>query len=126
MPRLLSTGFKTSTEFYPKYRSLGRNLATRENYQVAFFRSSRLRKEKNRSIPVPDPDLEIRGGPGLQKIFCRPFGPQLGLKIRETRTPHPPLDPPLNTEEKSKTPLIFSIPWNFTFHVICCCCCTFY
>ena len=28
------------------------------------------------------PDPEIRGGPGLQKNFFRPFGPQFGLKIR--------------------------------------------
>ena len=27
-------------------------------------------------------DPEIRRGPGLQKIFCWPFGPQFGLKIR--------------------------------------------
>ena len=30
-----------------------------------------------------DPDLQIRGGPGLQKkFFFRPSGPQFGLKIR--------------------------------------------
>ena len=42
-----------------------------------------------------DPDLEIRGGPGLQKKI---FGPQFGLKIRDggTGPPRaPPLDPPL-------------------------------
>ena len=27
-------------------------------------------------------DPEIRGGPGLQKNFFRPFGPHFGLKIR--------------------------------------------
>ena len=37
------------------------------------------------------PDHEIRGWPGLKKIFFRPFGPHFGLKIREP----PPLDPPL-------------------------------
>ena len=33
---------------------------------------------------MADPDLHIwgRGGSGLQKIFFRPFGPQLGRKIR--------------------------------------------
>jgi len=31
---------------------------------------------------VADPDLEIRGGGGLQKNFFRPFGPQFGLKIK--------------------------------------------
>ena len=29
-----------------------------------------------------NPDPEITGGPGLQKIFFRPFGPHFGLKIR--------------------------------------------
>ena len=28
------------------------------------------------------PYPEMRGGPGLKKISCRPFGPQLGLKIK--------------------------------------------
>ena len=48
----------------------------------------------------PDPDLEIRKGwggggePSLPKKFCRPFGPQFGLKIRgEGRGPWAP---PLN------------------------------
>ena len=47
-----------------------------------------------RNQPVADPDLqiggrggghpdpEIRGKPGLKKIFFRPYGPQFGLKIR--------------------------------------------
>ena len=35
-------------------------------------------------------------GAVLKKIFFRPFGPQLGLKIRGGRAPRaPPLDPPL-------------------------------
>ena len=60
---------------------------------------------------MPVPDLEIRGGgwssrpldkgegPVSKKTFFRPFGPQVGLKIRwggggpGPRTP--PLDPPL-------------------------------
>ena len=55
---------------------------------------------------MPDPDLEIRGwgagGPGLQKNFFGPFGPQFGLIIRRRSAPrHPPpphpLDPPLNS-----------------------------
>ena len=30
----------------------------------------------------PDPEIpEIRGWPGLQKIFFRPFGPQFGLRM---------------------------------------------
>ena len=28
------------------------------------------------------PDPEIRGGPGLQKNFFRPFGPHFGRRIR--------------------------------------------
>ena len=61
------------------------------------------------ALAVPDPDLEIRKGaggssrpldkggggePSLPKKFCRPFGPQFGLKIRgEGRGPWaPPLD----------------------------------
>ena len=40
------------------------------------------------------PDPEIRGGGRAlkKKKFFRPFGPQIGLKIREGRAP--PLDPP--------------------------------
>ena len=38
------------------------------------------------------PDPEIRGMPGLKKIFFRPFASQFGLKIRGRP---PPLDPPL-------------------------------
>ena len=64
------------------------------------------------ALAVPSPDLEIREGggrssrpldkgggePSLPKKFCRPFGPQFGLKIRgEGRGPRaPPLDPPLS------------------------------
>ena len=36
------------------------------------------------------PDPGIKGGDGLKTNFFRPFGPQLGLKIRGD----PPLDPP--------------------------------
>ena len=53
--------------------------------------------------PVADPDHKIRGEPGhpdceirgggLKKKFFLPFGPQIGLKIRDGRAP--PLDPPL-------------------------------
>ena len=32
---------------------------------------------------MADPDLQIREGPGLQKYFFRPFGPQFGLKISD-------------------------------------------
>ena len=28
------------------------------------------------------PDPEIREEPGLNKKFCRPFGPKFGLKVR--------------------------------------------
>ena len=46
---------------------------------------------------VPDPDLEIRGGPVIQtggggslpKKFFRPFGSQLGLKISGDLGPSP-------------------------------------
>ena len=38
------------------------------------------------------PDPEIRGGVSKKKFFL-PFGPQIGLKIRDGRAP--PLDPPL-------------------------------
>ena len=52
---------------------------------------------------VPDADLEIRGGggggaviqtfrkggPGLQRNFFWPFGPQFGLKIRGPPLPSP-------------------------------------
>ena len=31
---------------------------------------------------MTDPDLEKRGGGGVQKTFFRPFEPQFGLKIR--------------------------------------------
>ena len=41
------------------------------------------------------PDPEIRGMPGLQKIFFRPFASQFGLKIRGRAPRAPPLDPPL-------------------------------
>ena len=41
------------------------------------------------------PDPEIRGMPGLKKIFFRPFAPQFGLKIRGAGPRAPPLDPPL-------------------------------
>ena len=47
---------------------------------------------------MPDPDLEIRGwgagGPGLQKNFFGPFGPQFGLIIRRRSAPRPPPPPP--------------------------------
>ena len=53
--------------------------------------------------PVADPDFKIRGEPGhpdpeirggvSKKKFFLPFGPQIGLKIRDGRAP--PLDPPL-------------------------------
>ena len=39
------------------------------------------------------PYPEMRGGPGLKKISCRPFGPQLGLKIKGGGWA--PLDPAL-------------------------------
>jgi len=62
---------------------------------------------------VPDPDLEIRGaviqtlrkarGPGLQKIFFRPLGPQFGLKISG---PGPPAPSPRSATEKC-------LPYNF-------------
>ena len=51
-------------------------------------------------LPVPNPDIEIREGPGLSQKCFRPFGPQFGPKIRgggEAATPAPPLDPPLIT-----------------------------
>ena len=80
---------------------------------------------------MPVPDLEIRGGgwsprpldkgegPVSKKNFFRPFGPQVGLKIRwgggggpGPRTP--PLDPPLIYPHvrESKTVLVsrFKIP----------------
>ena len=47
-----------------------------------------------REQTVPDPDLQIRGGPGLQKKFFWPFRPQFSLKIRGGQGA-PPLDPPL-------------------------------
>ena len=67
-----------------------------------------------RNQPVADPDLqiggrggghpdpEIRGKPGLKKIFFRPYGPQFGLKIRGGGggggpPGAPPLDLPLET-----------------------------
>ena len=37
------------------------------------------------------PEPEIRGGPGLQKRFFRPFGPHFGLKIRGWPWPPGPL-----------------------------------
>ena len=36
----------------------------------------------SRERTVPDPDFQIRGGPGLQKKFFWPFRPQVSLKIR--------------------------------------------
>ena len=36
---------------------------------------------KTGESPVADPDFHMRGS-GLKKIFCRPFGPHFGLKIR--------------------------------------------
>ena len=41
------------------------------------------------------PDHEIRGWPGLKKIFFWPFGPHFGLKIRGGGPPGPSLDPPV-------------------------------
>ena len=35
------------------------------------------------------PDHEIRGWPGLKKIFFGPFGPHFGLKIRGGGPPGP-------------------------------------
>ena len=63
---------------------------------------------------VADSDLQIRGGergshqtlrkggPGLQKNFLEPFGPQFGLKIRGGgwAPQAPPLDPPLPSNSK--------------------------
>ena len=50
----------------------------------------------SRGRTVPDPDLQIRGGPGLQKKFFWPFRPQVSLKIRGGGGQGvPPLDPPL-------------------------------
>ena len=51
----------------------------------------------SRERTVPDPDLQIRGGPGLQKKFFWPFRPQVSLKIRGGGGGQgvPPLDPPL-------------------------------
>ena len=33
-------------------------------------------------LPVPNPDIEIREGPGLPQKCFRPLGPQFGVKIR--------------------------------------------
>ena len=45
-----------------------------------------------------DPDLQIRGGGGLKKIFFRPFGPHLGPKIKGKPGPRARhLDPPLKS-----------------------------
>jgi len=41
---------------------------------------------------VADPDLQIKGGPGLKKIFFQHFEPQFGPKIKGA---WPPVDPPL-------------------------------
>ena len=46
--------------------------------------------------PVP----EIRGGSGLKKMFFRPFGPQLGPKIRESG--------PLGPSPESATAICFN------------------
>ena len=51
----------------------------------------------------PDPEIKGVGGgePGLPKNCFRPFGPQFGLKIRGGGgPPAPPLDPPLQENEK--------------------------
>ena len=48
-----------------------------------------------------DPDLEIRGETRSQKKKFRPFGPQIGLKIRGGGPPTPPLDQPLLTHTTS-------------------------
>ena len=57
----------------------------------------------------PDPDIKWGGGGSLQKIFFRPFGPEIGLKIRGARAP--PLDPPLLFTITSTTP---SLPNPYT------------
>ena len=56
--------------------------------------SENLRRSLDKS--VLDPDLEISGGEG----GGRPFGPQVGLKIREGPGPPqaPPLDPSLQVK----------------------------
>ena len=47
-------------------------------------------------LSVADPDLGIRGRPGLKNILFGPFGPHFVLKIRGGRTPRAPqLDPPI-------------------------------
>ena len=56
----------------------------------------------------PDPDIKWGGG-SLQKNFFRPFGPEIGLKIRGARAP--PLDPPLLFTITSTTP---SLPNPYT------------
>ena len=59
---------------------------------------------------VPDSNLEIKGrgviqtlrkgrGPGLQKFFFRPLGPQFGLKTSGPGPPGPPAPSPVSTTE---------------------------
>ena len=44
-------------------------------------------------LPVPNPDIEIREGPGLSQKCFRPFGPQFGPKIRGGGGAAPPPHP---------------------------------
>ena len=51
-------------------------------------------------LPVPNPDIEIREGPGLPQKCFRPLGPQFGVKIRGGGRPHRPLSPGSATDYK--------------------------
>ena len=51
-------------------------------------------------LPVPNPDIEIREGPGLPPKCFRPLGPQFGVKIRGGGRPHRPVSPGSATDYK--------------------------
>ena len=53
-----------------------------------------------RPLPMPNPDIEIREGPGLPQKCFRPLGPQFGVKIRGGGRPHRPLSPGSATDYK--------------------------
>ena len=48
---------------------------------MLWTRSFNLKVNAARQYAVLDPDLEIRGGGGLQKNVFWPFGPQYGLRM---------------------------------------------
>ena len=92
---------------------------------------------------MADPDLQIRGAPGLKNNFFRLFGPQFGLKIRGRRAPRALLlDPPLVVTLGILTPrangrnivgqqlptlldVTCCVRLHTLLHVVACCCAKF-